>query len=157
MVRKATNPESVNDALVVAMKSLQRAAQTKAQINDKLARRAYTNEVIDVVLNKLEAMYLIDDEKYAKDYISYRSRTTPLGSRYLKLKLAQKGVPKEVAEAAVKEISPDDELVLARVAAAKRQRTMGRFNPEQRKLKLARFLASRGFRSDVIYKLIKEI
>ncbi len=156
MVRKAQNPESYTDALGVALQALARQAQTEAQICDKLARRQYTEEIIKQVLAKLRASALVDDEKYARDYISYRSRTSPLGTRHLKLKLIQKGVPNDVAEEATKEISSDDELALARTLAAKRLIALRRFDKEQQKLKLARFLAARGFSSSTVYAILKE-
>jgi regulatory protein len=157
MVRKALNPQSFDDAFTAAMRSLQRAAQTEQGLREKLARRQYLPETIDRVIDKLKTMQLINDQKYAEDYISYRSRTTPLGSRYLKLKLIQKGIEKDLAEEATSTISSEDEFILAQKAAEKKLPRLAKEDRAQQKLKLARFLASRGFRSDVIYKIIGEI
>ncbi len=157
MVRKASNPESYDDALALALKILTRAAQTKAKLKEKLERRQFEATIIERVLKKLEDAELINDQKYAQDYISYRSRTSPLGSRYLKFKLLQKGIPKDIATVTTAEITSEQELELARAAAAKRLSTLGRYPAEERKVKLARFLAARGFSSQAVYTLIKEM
>lgn len=156
MVKKASNPESLGDAYALALKILQRAAQTEHQVRDKLGRRQFESDVINEVIKKLKDIDLINDQKYSKDYVSYRSRTAPLGPRYLKLKLIQKGIVKETAEGAVKEISAEDELELTRAAAEKKLPHLIRFEPEQRQQKLARFLLSRGFSPGIVFKVIKE-
>lgn len=157
MVRKATNPASANDAFIVAMKSLQRSAQTERGLRDKLSARQFNSEVIDAIIEKLKNMELINDQKYSENYISYQNRISPRGARYLKLKLIQKGVDGEIAEQATAGITSEDELELARGLAQKRLALLHRFDPQQRKIKLARFLAGRGFSVSVVDQIIRDI
>lgn len=157
MVRKADQPQFASDAFAVSLKLLQRAAQTEAGLRQKLSRRGFEDAVIDATVAKLQKLHFIDDQKFAHDYVAYRSRTSPLGRYHLKAKLLQKGIAKELAKQVTDTISAEEELALARTLATKRQRTLMRFEPEDRKQKLARFLAARGFSSPTVYAIIGEM
>ena len=157
MVRKTTNPRSTNDAFLVAMKSLQRSAQTERGLRDKLSTRQYNHDVVEATISKLKETRLIDDLKYAENFVSYQNRISPRGARYLKLRLIQKGVDAEIAEQVTLGITSDHEFELASQVSAKRLPQLDRFEPQQRKLKLARYLAARGFAGEIIYKVIGSI
>lgn len=157
MPRKSENPSSYEDCLNSALRILQRAAQTEKKMQEKLIGRKFELETVDKVLQKLKNMKFVDDEKYARDYVSYRGRTNPLGKFNLRFKLMQKGIEKNLAKDAVDEISPEEELELARKLTEKRLRALARFEPSEQKQKLARFLAARGFSSNVVFKVINEL
>lgn len=155
MVRKAARPDSYEEGMNMALKLLQRAAQTEKGLRGKLERRQYIHGVIDRVVARLKEMNLIDDDKYARDYVAYRSRNAPLGAYSLQVKLQQKGIERDLAKEA-SALSSEDELKLARELAAKRINRLIRYSHEERKLKLARFLASRGFSSSVIIQIVRD-
>lgn len=157
MARKTEDPTSLHDAFEVSLKLLTRAAQTEAGLRQKLQKRQFVDEVIEATIVRLKKLQFINDEKFAADYVAYRSRTSPLGAFHLQQKLMLKGISKDMAKQVTSTISSEDELDQARTLAEKRMRSLGRFEPVQQKLKLARFLAARGFRSSTVYAIIHEL
>jgi regulatory protein len=154
---KANNPNSPEECFGCALKILNRGAQTEKKMVDKLLSRGYEAEVIAGVLERLKSLKLIDDLKYASDYIAFRSRSAPLGGRYLKLKLLQRGIPAEIIGDSLAELSADDEYENALVAAQKKLTLLSRYDAAKQKEKIYSFLVSRGFNQGAIYKVLKEL
>ena len=154
---KTNNPSSASECFSYALKILNRGAQTEKKMCDRLIKRGYDAEVANSTLVKLKELKLIDDFKYARDYIAYRSRSTPLGSRYLKFKLIQRGILPQIVEDSLSDLSSDSEYENALSVARKKLSLLSRYDAVKQKEKIYRFLASRGFNQDVIYKVLKEL
>jgi len=99
------------------------------------------------VIERLKELRLLDDGEYANLYIEDQLRSKPQGTRMLKMRMAAKGLPKDIIGRALAnyEAAGGDETKLARAAAAKKLKTLGGLPPQKKKEKLARFLAARGF------------
>jgi len=150
------DPLSYNDCLNSALRILQRAAQTEFKMREKLSKRGFEPEIVAKVLARLKELRLIDDQKYAADYVAYRSRTSPLGPQYLRVKLLQKGIVNEMA-ANASAMDPESELELANILAQKKLKLLHSTSPPERSIKLARYLISRGFRQATVYQVINSI
>ncbi|MFA6082355.1 MAG: regulatory protein RecX [Patescibacteria group bacterium] len=137
-----------------ALKILNRASQTRFKMIEKLKKREFKDEIISQTIARLEELKLIDDVKYAHDYVAYRSRSAPIGGRYLQLKLRQRGISKEIAADASK-LSAEEEYDLAKKVAEKQLSHYHNLDDQETKQKLARFLQSRGFSSGAVYRIIK--
>lgn len=157
MVRKATNPGSRDDCFKVVLQMLRRAAQTESQMREKLGRQQFEEPIIQATIEKLIQLGLINDEKYAHDYVAYRTRTSPLGKYNLSMHLIKKGIHKDVAREAALDLTREEEEQIVHQMMQKKLRTLSRYPKEEQKNKLMRFLASRGFSIDVILNAIKAI
>jgi regulatory protein len=97
-----------------------------------MARRGVPDEVAEAVLDRFEEVCLIDDEEYARQWVQTRHAGRGLARRALRHELRARGVPEEMAEAAVEEISPQEELEAARQLVRRRLPGMASDDPARR-------------------------
>lgn len=133
-----------------AVRLLARREYTRAELMSKLAAHG-TPEEIEMVLNQLATTGLQSDARFVESFV--RSRAERLGSARLRQALRSKGVAAELIEAQVAALP--DELERARNVWKKKFAAPPRDVKEW--AKQARFLQSRGFCSEIIRKLLKEI
>ena len=135
-----------------AIRLLTTREHSQAELRRKLASKAEEGEDVEGVLDRMVETGLQSDERFAESYV--RSRANRLGASRLRRELAEKGVAEDVVDAALGEVLQEDELARARSVWAKK---FGEI-PQDRNAwaKQARFMQSRGFSMDVIYKLLKE-
>jgi regulatory protein len=140
----------VNELRSRAIKLLARREHTRAELAGKLATQG-TQEEIETVLADLECSGLLSDARAASAYV--RGHAARFGASRLRQTLRTKGVAAELIEAQVAELP--DEIDRAREIWAKK---FGSTPADAREwAKQARFLQSRGFASDVIRRLLKEL
>lgn len=108
---------------------------------------------VNQVLARLQELKYLDDKQYALDHCRMREKMSPRGKFLLKQELAKKGVNKQIIEEVVCTENVD-ELELALSALNKKKRLWTSLDPLKKKDKAFRFLASRGFNPDSIYKVI---
>lgn len=134
-------PVALNDAVAL----LAQRARASGEIRQKLRRRLYMEDTIEMVLYKLEKERLMDDEAFARDWAASRARSQIGRSRILR-ELRMKGIPQEMAERALDELD-EDECDEAAVALA--QKLLRRYSSEadERKAmqKLLAAMARRGY------------
>lgn len=105
------------------------------------------------VLDRLKELNYLNDTQYAKDFISDRIEFRPRGKFLIKRELNQKGIHPELAERVADEEYPDEAEVALR-ALTKKMKRLEKEPLTKQKEKAMRFLASRGFKIDTIYKAI---
>lgn len=133
-----------------AVRLLARREHTRAELARKLAPHG-TEEEIDTVLNELARSGLQSDARFAESYL--RSQAGRLGSARLRQTLRQKGVDTELVQMQVGDLP--DELARARLVWQKKFAAAPADAKEW--ARQARFLQGRGFSSEIIRKLLKEI
>lgn len=69
----------------------------------KLLLKDFPRDVIDEQLSRLEEERFLSDQRYAEQFVISRQRKNPEGSSLLKMRLVQKGVSRDIAEAACSE------------------------------------------------------
>lgn len=138
-----------------ALKLISKKRYTASEIEKKLiAKDGKASAQTKRVLNRLKELRYVDDAAFARDYISTRIKLNPRGRRLLKVELLRKGVEKQVIEHAI-ENADIDEIDLAKRVLQKRKRRFSPLTSYKNKAKIMRFLASRGFSSDAIYKVLE--
>jgi regulatory protein len=88
-------------------------ARTRAELAGRLAKRGYPEDVTTTVLQRLEAVGLIDDEDFAGQWVRSRQAHAGKGKRALAAELRTKGVDDEVIAAALADIDAGAERVRA--------------------------------------------
>ena len=106
-------PRALNQA--VAM--LARRPCSTGEISQNLRRHRYADDVIGLVICKLEKENLLNDQEFSELWIQQRSRK--YGSRRIRQELRTKGVPESTAEEALSSLSEEEMLESATVLAAK--------------------------------------
>lgn len=148
---KADDPEAAREA---ALKMLERVRRTRSDLQRRLADKGYLDPVIESVLNRLEAVGLVDDVEYARAYLASKWGRKAAGWRRLQMELRQKGVSDDdmlKGRARFEESRGEvDELEGARRVIRQSARRYASLDPRVRRQRLWALLARRGFDNDVI-------
>ena len=142
-----------NKVLKKAFDLLSRRAHSTKELRDKLYKREFSKRDIDTVIAECERLGFLNDELFANDYAAELGGQGK-GSFKIKMKLRDKGLSEDNIEKALEKIA-DNEQENAENALSRKMRSL--INEEdinKRRQKAYRFLAYRGFSSDVITKLI---
>lgn len=125
------------------------AAGLKKKLSDNIKKREgnWPIELLDKVLDRLLELKYLDDLQYAKDFVSDRLRFKPRGKMMLVQELRKAGVGKEV----ISEVFAGD-FDESEAAKAVFEKNARKFDSKQ---KAFAFLMRKGFRQDVVYKVIK--
>jgi regulatory protein len=143
-------------ARAVALRQLTIAPRTRAQLADALTRCRVPEEVVQVLLDRLEEVDLVDDEQYARMWVRSRHAGRGLSRRALAHELRTRGVADETVREAVGEISPDDELAAARELVRRRLPAVRGDEGARRTRRLAGMLARKGYGPGVALQAIRE-
>ncbi|MFA9438950.1 recombination regulator RecX [Uliginosibacterium sp. sgz301328] len=135
-----------------ALRLLATREHSRSELRRKLNSRAQEGDDVEAVLDRMSETGLQSDERFAESYV--RSRSGRVGSARLRRELAERGVSPDMAEEALAEALPDDEMSRARAVWQKKFAAAPADAREW--AKQARFLQGRGFPVDIIRKLLKE-
>ena len=134
-----------------ALDALGRRRLSERELRDKLKPVPKSSQHIDKLIDDLKRLGLVDDTAYANALIHSHQVTGKKSKRYIKNKLYQKGVPKELAEKAIdRELEEYDEAQIALQLAEKKYKTIRELPVLKAKKRIADFLAGRGFGWDDI-------
>lgn len=141
-----------------AIKILMRRAHSVSEMKKALGRRSEDDKLVRNVVERLKRENLIDDARYAKQFVRFRTESRKQGQFRIARDLRARGVPDRHIETALKETAAD-----SNPAAMIRQRierklrlTRGAID-EQKLASLYRSLLCAGFPSDLIRKEIHRI
>ena len=121
-----------------AMRHLSATIKTRKQMTDFLLSKGYTQLVIDHVIEKLESYGYIDDYAYCR---SYAGSVKGKGKAAIRAALIQRGAERSAIDAALDEITDDEEEVVAVARKYMRGKALTRENMN----KTIRYLMSRGY------------
>src|SRR3990167_7658967 len=154
------SPEDISERLFAKIANfLSYRARTKKEVLGRLARylakTKYSpeekEEVIASIVLRLEEMYLLNDEAFVQTYIRQKSESkTPLSNKAMHLKLAGLGISSDLLAKYLSDKSGGDEVVRALKMADKKMKSLASLPLKERKAKLYRFLAGKGFSSEAI-------
>ncbi len=136
-----------------AMNLLQKKDYTTKQLRDKLEEGLYSNELIDEAILFVKSYKYLDDDRYARDYISYHMSTR--SKNRIMQDLVTKGISKDmlvpIMEELYSEESGDVELKQVKALLDKKH-----YDPDmtdfKEKQKIMAFLMRRGFQMSTIKK-----
>ena len=134
----------------IALDQLATRQRSEHELRATLARRNVPGDIIDELMVRFTEVGLIDDESFAAALSTTRATVGQRGRYRIRQELSAKGIDREVAEAAIANLDPDDELEAAIALATKRARSMSGLEPHVARRRLAGVLARRGFPSSVV-------
>ncbi|MDE7016017.1 MAG: recombination regulator RecX [Lachnospiraceae bacterium] len=128
---------------------------TKKQLEEKLIQGEYPAEIIAEAIAYVESYGYINDEKYAKDYISYHMQTR--SRKRIENDLARKGIDKDLVYAAFTELEEDgiemDETAMVQKILMKKNFRVQDTTYEERQ-KMCAYLYRKGFHTNTISKAL---
>lgn len=131
---------------------------SKTELGRKLKQKfPEDTEIIENVLEELKRTAIIDDTRFAKIFTEYRLKSSPRGKNLIKQELLKKGIDQEIIADVFENINFNEEELAEELAINKARSFDKNIDPQKKKEKLMRFLASRGFNFDIILKTIKKL
>jgi len=146
--------DTVEKAKEAAIRLIEYRPRSSGEIRRKLRQKAYSDTVIEHVIERLTDVQLLDDAAFARYWVEQRETFKPRSQMALRQELRQKGVQRDVIDKAVSEV---DELAAAQKAAEKQARRYMKLPEDAFKKKLGGFLRRRGFNYDIIRQVTDEI
>ncbi len=132
--------------------------RTISEINDKLRKKGYKKGTIENLIRDFRKKKYLDDKMFARLWVSDRMSFKPEGCFLLGKELEKKGVCADIIkEVLADSAGKDGEYELARVAALKRKKVLGRIDKTKSKKRTYDHLLRRGFDFETAYKVIEEI
>lgn len=103
------------------------------------------------ILERLEDLNLYDDLNYAQAYIRQKTEAAkPLSANKLKEFLYKKGISPQIINAVLEEYTEDTQLKGAIFFAEKKLKNLKKYGLNDKKQRLWRYLASKGYSSSVV-------
>lgn len=133
-----------------------RSEHCRADIADRLARHGISPTDSEAILDFLCRNGFISDERFAKAFVADKVRFNAWGRIRIARELYMKGVDREAVKNAIDGIDYEQYHEAAMKAARSKCRSID-IDSREGKMKLYRFMASKGYESSVISAVIERI
>lgn len=134
-----------------AMNLLLYQDRTRSELNQKLFRAGFSEEVIEEALQYVEGFGYLNDLRYAKNYISFRKESK--SKKEIAFKLREKGLDDTTVEEAFEGYEGEEEALSKAVAKWMKGENLSGISPERRG-KLIAHLSRKGYSFSNIQKKI---
>src|SRR3954468_7367912 len=128
--RSDANRDPMEVAREICLGQLAVRPRTRAELATALRRKGVDDDVAAQVLDRYDEVGIIDDEAFARAWVTSRHHSKGLARRALAGELRQRGVDGETVGAALGELDPDTEAATARELVERKLRGMGRTAPD---------------------------
>lgn len=146
----------------VALRLLAIRPRSIGELAKRLEEKGFSSAVVQDVVRTLREEGLLDDARFATGLAETTLERKPVGRKFLAWKLQKASVPPDVAETALQSLFPPGrEISLARAAAARKHTELLRrrrgTSASELRIRLGRFLLSRGFPPDVVSTVLDDL
>ncbi|AUX19790.1 hypothetical protein SOCEGT47_002430 [Sorangium cellulosum] len=143
-----------------ALRLLSFRARSARELEKRLIEKGEPPELAATAIARLTANGLLDDARFAEAMARSGVVGKPRSRRRIAHDLARKGVARDVADAAIRQVMADegtDERAVAERAARKKLRSLARLDPREQRQKLHAFLARQGYAPDVVRRTLHAV
>ncbi|PKK39353.1 hypothetical protein ABB02_01586 [Clostridiaceae bacterium JG1575] len=140
-----------------ALSLLDLRMRTQKELRDRLLAAGFSEDATQEVLSRLLEQGLLDDQAYAKSFLTVRMRSK--GSRAILEELHRKGVDKSIAADLLNEEVHAQMREVAQQECRKKRTSLKRRGEEEPKIreKTYRFLLSRGYEYDLVRSVYEQV
>jgi len=158
MFSKARLIETEAELYNAATRILMRRAHSMHEMKQALGHRTEDEALIQAILERLKREGLLDDARYAKQFVRQRTEIRRQGKFRIARDLRARGVPDQHIEAALNDSAQEhDEAAMVRQRIERKLRaTQGEID-EKKLASLYRSLLRAGFSADVVRREVKSI
>ena len=125
-----------------------------AEVTRKLHSLHFNDRIVEKVVERLSEQSILDDKRFASQWVEERSNSKPRGRKLLENELHQKGVQSEIIQQALGSINSNG---LALKAAHEYARKLQKIEWVAFRQKLSGFLMRRGFEYSEILPIVKNV
>jgi len=146
-----------NKALALGMEYCARSERSSNETRYYLESKGVKPDDLDDIIEKLKEEGFVDDLRFAISYVADKYRFNSWGRKKISYQLSAKGIPSRFITEALDTLDPDEYYDHLKEQIEKKSATIKGGNYYEKKAKLTRFAAARGYEMDLIYDAIDEI
>jgi regulatory protein len=144
----------------VCVRLLTMRAHSRSELTERLAKRGFEPDVARAALDRLTEVGLIDDAAFARQWVHSRHQHSGKGRAALGIELRGKGIAADLADAALAEISRDDERERATELVHKKLRAvdvaeLDAGERDRLTRRLVGMLARRGYSQSMAFDMVR--
>jgi regulatory protein len=140
----------------LCLDELDRGPRTRSELATLLARKEFSADTVEGVLDRLVELGLVDDAAFAEQWVTDRHRRKGLAGNQLRQELQRKGVDREVVDAAVGTLAPEAERDAALAVIQRKLAATRGLDPQVRARRLVSLLARKGYGAGLAYDVVRE-
>jgi regulatory protein len=144
-------------ARTIALRKLTARAHTRYELDQALQAKNVPQNVTDSVLDRLQEIGLLDDARFAGDWVTSRQERRHLSRRALRRELEARGVERSEIDRALASVDRDAELTSAREIVERRRKAMTGLARNVQYRRLAGMLGRRGFDAALITRVLTDV
>lgn len=140
-----------------AMNLLQKRDYTEAKLREKLAEGLYPEEAVDAAIDYVKSYHYLDDERFARDYITYHMSTK--SKNRIVQDLNNKGIKKDILIPIIEELyeEEDSDPEASQIEALLQKKHYSKDLEYKEQQKIIAFLLRRGYSLDKVKHVINSI
>jgi regulatory protein len=152
------DPEAV--ARKILLDQLTGRARSRKELSDKLAGKGVPAELATRLLDRFEEVGLVDDDAFARTWVSQRQSAVGggkgLARRALAQELRRKGVDDETSREVLDELDPAAEETAARELVRRKLRNLSRVDDQTATRRLVGMLARKGYGAGLAFSVVRD-
>ena len=153
-IKKLLDEDQKADVYTKALDFISYKPRTVAETRRKLYEAGYDESLINETLSRLSESGLLNDERYAEQWVEERQLLSPRSRRSLEYELHRKGIQDHLIQSAVEAV---DDFQSAYRTAEKRLYRYEGLNKFEFRNKLGNYLAGKGYSYDVIAEVTQKL
>jgi regulatory protein len=158
MFGKPRQVESETELYDAAVRALMRRAYSVYEMKQLLGRRTDDDNLLKNVMDRLKRAKMIDDERFAKQFVRQRTEIRRQGRFRIARDLRARGVPDRHIETALTEAAKEiDESAVVRQRLERKLRSFRGEIDERKMAAMYRSLLRAGFSADVVRRELKSL
>ena len=148
--------DSETELYEAAVRALMRRAYSVYEMKQLLGRRTEDDNLLRTVMDRLKRAKMIDDERFAKQFVRQRTEIRRQGKFRIARDLRARGVPDRHIEAALAESAKEtDESAIVRQRLERKLRSFRGEVTENKIASMYRSLLRAGFSADIVRRELK--
>lgn len=151
-------PDQESKALKYAFRILAIRPRSVFEMKEKLRNRKYSPPIVEEITRELKRQNLLNDEKFAKDWVRNQLEYRPCGRILIRKKLIEKRIVREIIDRVLEElVPPEKEKEIAQKIAQQKKDKLKNLSSQQQFQKLGLFLTNKGFSYQIVKEALGEI
>ena len=131
--------------------------RTQKEVRQKLYEYGIKSDEVEVIIVKLIEDNFLNEERFAKAYAGGKFRIKKWGRLKILRALEMKELSPYCIKSGLKEIDGEDYLDTIHQIIAKKTDEISLKNAYQKSYKIAQYLISRGYESDLVWEILKKV
>jgi regulatory protein len=153
-LREVLRSEEVRQAREAALNLLGFRSRSSRELETRLRQKGYEDDIIADVISGLERVDLVNDERFAGEWVRSRMASRPMGKRALSWELRRKGISNETIGGALEDVGEQDEYDAALSLAESRAAKGPDIDLKAERRRVAGLLQRRGFDWDTVNRVL---